>query len=115
MGTEIYRWQEGPVDHSKEHFELRFGSADRNSWNEWIPVAVIAPPDAGAVSVQFLIEPNDSNANIITKVKKEINFYLLELGDPDPWKYAQYHCGTISNAYSDVHWSFFQPAVGDPI
>jgi len=57
--------------------------------------------------VQFLVDRARADRHsVVAKVIKEIEFYFMELGEPDPWKYAQYHCGTASNAYSDVHWSF---------
>jgi len=107
----IRSWQEGPVNRKKEHFELRYGSAEDGGWNEWIPVAVIGPPKDRIVKVQFLVEPGEpKNADALNDVKKEIQFYLIEKGEPDPWAYAQYHCGTASNIYSHVHWSFFKIA-----
>lgn len=44
---------------------------------------------------------------------KELNFYLVEKGEKDPWQYAIYHCGTASNIYSDVHWGYFPGASTD--
>jgi hypothetical protein len=106
----ISRWQKGPVDRTKEHFELRCGLIEDAGWSAWIPVALIGPPMGGVVQVQFLVEPGDpKKAEAVSHVKREIQFYLLELGERDPWKYARYHCGTTSNAISTVHWSFFDP------
>jgi hypothetical protein len=106
----ISRWQEGRVDPAKQHFELRYGSTEHD-WNEneWIPVALIGPPRNRIVNVQFLVDPNEpKNAEAVSKVKREIQFYLIDLGESDPWRYARYHCGTESNIYSEVHWSFFK-------
>jgi hypothetical protein len=103
----ISRWQEGRVDRTKEHFELRYGFTSDS--DVWILVAVVGPPVAGIVNVQFLVEPDDpKNADAVSDVKKQIQSYLLELGEPDPWRYAQYHCTTMANVYPRVHWSFFQ-------
>ena len=105
----ISQWQKGPVDRTKEHFELRYGSIDAG-WSAWTPIALIGPPMGGVVQVQFLVEPGDpKNAEAVSDVNGEIQFYLFELGERDPWAYAQYHCGTTSNAISTVHWSFFDP------
>jgi hypothetical protein len=30
----ITHWQEGPVDRTEEHFELRYGSARNGAWDE---------------------------------------------------------------------------------
>jgi hypothetical protein len=108
--SQITGWRDGLVDRTKEHFELRYGSAEDSGYNEWIPLALIGPPIAGIVNVQFLrkpVSPNDVKA--IVAVKKEIQFYLFDLNDPDPWRYAKYHCGTTADVYSMVHWSFFEP------
>jgi len=107
-GTKISGWKEGRVDRTKEHFELRYGSAEHSDWQEWVPVAVVGPPKTGMVNVQFLVEHKDpKNSTVVSEVTKEIEFYLIEKGEPDPWGYAQYHCGTGANIYSEVHWSFF--------
>jgi len=104
-------WQEGPVTRTKEHFELRYGSARDSGWNEWMPIAMIGLPEGRIVKVQFLVEPSEPKyAKAVREVKKEIQFYLIEKGEPDPWAYARYHCGTASNIYSDVQWSFFKNA-----
>src|ERR1039458_875932 len=105
----ISRWQEGRVDRTKEHFELRYGSADDDDWNCWILVGLVGRPIASIVNVQFLIEPSDpKNADAVSEVKKEIQFFLFDLRKPDPWWYAQYHCGTTSNMFSTVHWVYFE-------
>jgi hypothetical protein len=106
----ISRWQEGRVDLAKQHFELRYGPAE-DGWTEdgWIPVALIGPPKNRIVNVQFLVDPSDpNNAETVNDVKREIQFYLIDKGETDPWGYAKYHCGTESNIYSPVHWSIFK-------
>ncbi len=50
---------------------------------------------------------------MIAAVRKESHFYLVQRGESDPWAYAQYHCGTSANIYSNVHWSFM-PGWADP-
>jgi hypothetical protein len=106
----ISRWQVGRVDRRKEHFELRYGSAqeDNNGWTDWLPIALVGPPKSRVVNVQFLVEPKDSrNAEATKKTQEEIQFYLIDKEEDDPWSYAIYHCGTGANIYSMVHWSFF--------
>jgi hypothetical protein len=110
-GTTVNRWQEGRVDRAKEHFELRYGSVKDCAWDEWLPAALIGLPFDGVVNVQFLVDPSDPlKEDVVSEVKREIQFYLFELKKPDPWLYAKYHCGTSSNVYSQVHWSFFGSA-----
>lgn len=107
MTQMIERWEAGGVDRSGEHFELSVSADGRNDDGNGSPIAAIGPPHDGIVRVEVLVERSESNAALIAKVEREINFYLLELNEADPWAYAQYHCGTTSNVYSDVHWSFF--------
>lgn len=107
---EITHWQKGPVDCTKEHFELRYGSAEDSGWSEWTPVAVVGPPVAGMVNVQVLVDADDpGNADVVIDVARQIQFYLIDKGEPNPWAYAKYHCGTSGNVYSKVHWSFWEP------
>ncbi len=105
--TGITGWREGWVDPAQEHFELRFGSAQEGSWRDWVPVALVGPPVAGLATVQFLLDPtNPCNAEAITHAMREIQFYLIDLRENDPWGYARYHGTTTSNVYSKTHWSY---------
>lgn len=104
-----WRWTTGKVSRSDEHMEIRFGSADLSEWDHWIPVALVGAPKGHTFTVEFLLAPGASNEHqAIEAVKRELNFYLIEKGEENPWSYAQYHCGTASNWYSDVNWGFFE-------
>lgn len=96
-------WREGPVDRRREHLALSY-----DAWD--LPVAVVGPPVDGVFPVGF-IEVSDGADPASEKardaVRRELDFYLVELGEPDPWAYAIYHCGTTSNVYSQVHWSWY--------
>lgn len=103
-------WREGRVDRASEHFELRYGDASTSRWDECLRVALVSRDQEGVCSVEFLFERTDlRNSKIVEDVVSELNFYLGELRTPDrpdPWDYLRYHCGTCSNIYSPVHWSF---------
>ena len=101
------RWHERSVDRALEHFEVRYGSVNDGGWDEWLPAAFVGPPVNGVFAVQFLVDcARADRRSVVAKVIKEIEFYIIEKGEPDPWLYLQYHCGTSANVYSDVHWSF---------
>lgn len=103
-----WAWQEGSVNQAVEHFELRYGSVHEASWNEWLPVVLVGPPTKHIFVVQFLIAAKDSQQQkIIQQVRNELDFYLVNLGERNPWVYAKYHCNTAANVYSHVHWSCF--------
>src|SRR5713226_2923732 len=105
-----WSWREGTVDRSREHFELRYGRVEDAGWSEWEPAALIGPPRGRVFPVQFLIAPlNQANRAALARVTAELTFYLTEVGEPDPWVYACYHCTTAANIYSPVHWSFIEP------
>lgn len=59
------------------------------------------------MKVQFLVG-DPRNAEVVGDVKQEIQYYLFDLKEPNPWLYAKYHCGTMSNLYGNVHWPFFE-------
>jgi hypothetical protein len=44
---------------------------------------------------------------MINAARKDIDFYLVEKGEANPWAYAKYHCSTAANIYSKVHWLCF--------
>jgi hypothetical protein len=90
---------EGAVDQRGPH--LRLAHVDADSL-----VAVVGPPQDNTFAVEFL-DPRaaaEAQHRILDAVCKELDFYLVELGEPDPWAYAHYHCGTMANAMSSVQW-----------
>ncbi|MFH0818047.1 MAG: hypothetical protein V1909_05450, partial [Candidatus Micrarchaeota archaeon] len=44
---------------------------------------------------------------MLADARYELDFYLVEKDEPDPWAYALYHCNTGANMFSRVHWSYF--------
>jgi len=63
------------------------------------------PVTSNAFIVQFLSSLQKKESKEIFKaVKQELDFYLIEKQEPDPWKYAKYHCTTTANEYSKIHW-----------
>jgi hypothetical protein len=85
---------EGKVDLRLDHIELIYGENKD-------PVARVGPRSRNTFVYELLID----NTEIVSSVMKELNYYLIELNEEDPWLYAQYHCTTASNIlYSKVHW-----------
>jgi hypothetical protein len=99
-------WRDLPVDPRQDHFDLRYGTTQSNR-QDWLLVALVGPPRDGEFAVEWLVDPNaPAHAEAAESVREELDFYLVELREPDPWAYARYHCSTTSNLYSRVHWSF---------
>ena len=104
-----WQWEEGEVDERKEHIELRYGKAGETPYENWMPIARIAKLTNNIFAVEWLLKQDSSEHQIILNdARHELDFYLVEKGEPDPWAYALYHCGTGANMYSRVHWSYFQ-------
>jgi hypothetical protein len=103
-----WRWIKGKVAVSVDHMELRYGDARKEGdWFSWPVVARVSAPESQVFKVEFLIEGKTrAKAKMIHAIEKELNFYLVEKGEKDPWAYARYHCGTTSNFYSLVRWVF---------
>jgi hypothetical protein len=102
------KWEltEGKVDLTAPHMKLFYGDWGESS----LPVALVAKPIGNWFVVEFPDAPDlDQNEyeRIKLAVTEELTFYLVEKGEPDPWKYAIYHCSTASNLYSQVHWGYF--------
>jgi hypothetical protein len=98
-----WSWNEGAVNEHEDHLLLTYAPTD-------LAVALVAPPVDGAFPVRF-IAAHDAETKAWDAVRRELDFYLLEVGGDDPWGYAIYHCGTMANVYSDVRWSW-HPAAG---
>jgi hypothetical protein len=97
------------VDRAKEHVELRYGSADKGGWADWMPVALVGQAKRRVFPVKFLVDREDPRvASMTADTVRELDFYLLQKGEANPWRYAQYHCTTAANIYSTVHWAFIR-------
>lgn len=107
-----WQWRERLVNRRLDHFELRYGKTfDSGGWDSWIVAAIVGLERRGLINVQFLVDKADpGNSRMLQEVRKELNFYLVELREQEPWRYLQYHSTTTSNVYSPVHWSFVKRA-----
>jgi len=104
-GQILWKWVEGQVDQLSEHIELYHG--DIESEELWRPVALVGPPKDYTFSVTWIADiGNPEEIPMIEAARKELDFYLLEVGGPDPWVYAGYHCNTAANLYSKIHWVY---------
>ena len=102
-----WRWEEGSVDTAREHLKIVYGDVDTQESEEWILIALVSAPKDTTFTVQFLGENSDAESRkMMDAVRRQLDFYLVEKGEPDPWNYAKYHCGTAANLYSKVHWSY---------
>lgn len=90
-----WRWIEGVVDRKAERLLITYKNGS--------PVATVGKGAEHTYVVQF----HSQSSEVREAVQGEIDFYLTEWGGKNPWAYAIYHCGTASNAYSDVKWHYF--------
>jgi hypothetical protein len=103
-----WSWREGVIDVQTEHIELRYGDAGEIDYEQWVPITLIGKPTNRVFPVRWLMSPdNPSNEQMINAARKDLDFYLAEKGEANPWAYAKYHCNTAANMYSKVHWSYF--------
>ena len=98
--TDSWRWQMAFVDATREHLELRYGSSDDGDWDDWILVARVGRPANRVFPVYFVLPDDDcENAEAREAVGRSLDYYLVELSEPDPWEYATYHTMTLANMY----------------
>ena len=103
-----WRWEKGLVDERKEHIDLSYGNAGEMPYENWEPIARIGKPDKNVFAVEWLvIKDSPEHQEMLDDAQQELDFYLIEKNEPDPWGYAIYHCNTGANMYSSVHWSYF--------
>ena len=113
MAAAKWRWVEGSVNTGQDHVAITYGKIRPNGpigRNDFTPVALVAAPRGKTFEVQFLVKGDSAkNRRMLAEVRKELDYYLVELtgeGRPLPWQYVQYHCGTAANLCSTVHWNF---------
>jgi hypothetical protein len=103
-----WRWKEGKVNTTEDHIQISYGNPEDSDWKRWPKIALLSPPKEKQFTVQFLpAAKGRREQDMIRKVRRELDFYLVEKKEENPWGYARYHCGTAANIYSKVHWSFF--------
>jgi hypothetical protein len=103
-----WRWEEGAVDERKEHIELCYGKEGETPYENWKPIARIAKPKRHVFAMEWLVtQDSPGHQAMLADARHELDFFLVEKNEPDPWAYAIYYCNTASNIYSPVHWSYF--------
>jgi hypothetical protein len=103
-----WRWKTGNVKRHEEHMELLYGDINKQGSKDLVPVALVSSPVDHIFVVEFLLnETIENNREIIEDVTRDLDFYLIEKHEKEPWTYAQYHCSTVSNLYSKVHWTYY--------
>ena len=102
--TGAWSWREGcVVDRDGDYLSLTHDDTGDEL------LALVGPPTDRAFPVEML-RPDDMDDTVLGRVaadvRRQLDFYLLEVGGDDPWNYAIYRCGTTSNLYSTVHWGW---------
>jgi GNAT superfamily N-acetyltransferase len=104
----IWRWTEGKVNTTEEHIKIYYGNAPHLDWTHLPIIALLSPPIEKKFIVEFLLDAKTpEEQDMIREVHRELDFYLVEKGEENPWAYARYHCGTVANIHSRVHWDFY--------
>jgi hypothetical protein len=105
----VWLWEEGYVDASREHIELRYGNAFKTDSDAWKPVAQLGKPVGMTFPVHWLLQEKKAPRNIrmFNEAVRELNYYLIQLMKADAWEYAIHHCLSGSNMYSRIHWAYF--------
>ena len=101
----MWSWTEREVAREQPHLALAHNEHSAT-------VARVGAPVDGIFPVQFLVSRESDDEvmrRVVADTVRELDYYLVELGEPDPWAYAIYHCGTAANLYSRVHWSRVVP------
>lgn len=107
-------WNEGIVNTNTDHIKISYG--DIGHGDDTKLVALVAPDRDNNFVVQWLMRPDPSDElvkAVLQEVRKELDFYLIELEKEDPWAYAQYHSRATSNIFSNVHWGWYPEGYKD--
>jgi hypothetical protein len=105
-GAAEWSWRQAKVDARGGYVVLLHGSAEADP-QSWVPAARVGPARGHVFPVEWLVDANAvENRELVEAVTFDLDFYLKDVGRPDPWSYVQYHCQTMSNWYGDVHWAW---------
>lgn len=98
-----WKWIEGIVNTGDEHFKITYREDPE-------PIALVGRGEGRSFTVQFVSAGrplNRQREQILQQVRGSLDFYLVEKGEKDPWKYAIYHCSTSAGISPDIHWKFY--------
>jgi len=105
----------GKVNISNQPHFLIFYSEDMGC-KDWFPVAVLSMANNTVDEMRLALLVHDIKyLNVVDMVKRELNFYLFKLNNPDPVDYLRYHCQTMSNIYSNIHFNLIEKISKDNI
>ena len=91
------RWREGPVE-TRPHFLLVPAGFDQ-------PIARVGrSEDPDVFLVEFSPRRWDGFEDAMRRARRQVDYYLVDNSEPDPWNYARYHTTTASNVYSKLRW-----------
>ena len=95
----------GEIKLAAPHFVIFYSSEyGTENWREIAVLSVASTVDQ--MRLQQLHYGIDEE--ILRLMNKELNFYLFELDNPDPISYLCYHCSTMSNIYSNIHFAYVE-------
>ena len=90
--------QEGTVDTGKEHIKIVYG-------DEMLQMCLLQP-HGDVFVVQFLVQEDETNRQMIAHVWRELKLHLIDKRIPSTWRYAILHCSSGENIFSQVHWIY---------
>ena len=105
-----WQWVTGIVDDNVEH--IRIWHVENET-----PIALVAPGQGRSFVVQFLLadKPEDILiCKIMKDVRHDLDYYLVEKRENNPWAYAKYHCNSGANMYSEVRWIYLPEGCINP-
>jgi hypothetical protein len=107
VSPSLYTWQEGPVDQAQSHLKIYYVPDIEHEGPSFV-IAAILPPEQHVFRVELFpatLPVEMDPVSIVEGVKRELDYFLIELREADPWKYAKYHCTSTSNVYSHFQWA----------
>lgn len=94
--------QYGSVSVTEPHFIIAWSDQiGADDWKDFALLSMAFTPSE--MKLELLYSSVDEE--ILDKLHREIDFYLYELENNDPISYLEYHCQTLSNVYSHIHFS----------
>ena len=105
--TKTAKIKQGSVDISNPYILISY--SDEYGVDDWIPIAVLSVAQTvEQMRLEMLYDDDDIHDSILKMMHEELRFYLFELDNPCNISYLLYHCSTMANIYSNIHFKFIE-------
>ena len=104
--TKIKTIEQGDVNIAEPHFLISY--SDNYGVDNWRSIAVLSLSLQNVNDMRLALLLYGIDDTIIEMMHRELNFYLFQLKNSSVLEYLIFHCSSMSNIYSNIHFTYVQ-------